>query len=94
MKIAGILWLRDYVEKLAVKHGVARSEVEEVFASRPSTRFVEKGHYPDEDVYSAHGQTDAGRYLTVFFVYKSDKRALIVSARNMTKAERRRYGRK
>ena len=33
----------------------------------------------------------SGRYLMVFFVYKTDKLALILSARDMTKSERKRY---
>jgi uncharacterized DUF497 family protein len=45
-------------------------------------------------VYSALGQTDAGRYLIVFFVYKKTRQALIVSARDMTNAERNRYEKK
>jgi len=31
---------------------------------------VKRGHVDGEDVYLALGQTDAGRYLSVFFVYK------------------------
>lgn len=42
-----------------------------------------------KNVYVALGQTLSGRYLIVFFIYKTDKRALILSARYMTKNERR-----
>ena len=69
-------------------------EVEEVFVYRPRFRFVAKDHQFGEDVYSAMGQTDAGRYLIVFFILKPYHRALIVSARNMDRKERREYGRK
>jgi uncharacterized DUF497 family protein len=44
-----------------------------------------------ENVYAVMGQTDSGRRLIIFFVYKTDKRALILSARDMTKAERKLY---
>lgn len=54
-------------------------------------RFIEKGHRPGENVYLALGQSAAGRHLAVFFVYKSDQRALVVSARDMTHTERRQY---
>lgn len=94
MKITGFLWLPEIIQKLAWKHGVGQAEVEEVFFNLPHFRFVEKGHYPGENVYTALGQTDAGRYLTCFFVYKRDGRALIISARDMTHSERRRYGKK
>ena len=94
MKILGFIWLEDVIEKLAQKHGVQQQEIREVFADLPQFRFVEKGHCPGENVYAALGRTDAGRYLTVFFVYKKDRRALILSARNMSHAERRRYEQK
>jgi hypothetical protein len=91
LKITGFIWLEDIVEKLAQKHGVRQQEVREIFANRPQFRLVERGHRPGENVYAVFGQTDAGRYLTVFFVYKRDRQALILTARNMTQAERRRY---
>ena len=91
MEITGIIWLEDIVEKLAWKHHVMESEVLEVLKNKPKFRFVEKGHIPDENLYAALGQTYAGRYLIVFFVYKKTGEALIVSARNMTDPERNRY---
>ncbi len=69
------------------------AEVREVFDNHPRFRFIEKGHQPGENVYFACGQTDEGRYLIVFFVYKKDRQALILSARDMTRAERRKYER-
>jgi uncharacterized DUF497 family protein len=44
-----------------------------------------------EDVYVAYGQTDAGRYLSIFFIRKHGTAALPISARDMTQAERRYY---
>ena len=93
MRIDEIIWLQQFVEKLFTKHGVEKNEVEEVLTNHPYFRFVSKGNRSDEDVYSAMGQTDAGRYLIVFFIRKSNRRALIISARDMTRAERRHYGR-
>jgi uncharacterized DUF497 family protein len=91
MHIDDFIWLPDIVEKLEVKHRVAQEEVEEVFLNRPRVRFVESGHTRGEDVYAAGGQTEAGRYLMVFFIQKRDHRALIVTARDMDEKERRRY---
>ena len=71
MQIDEIIWLSQFVEKLASKHHVGTMEVEEVFANRPRFRFVNKGNRSGEDVYSAMGQTDAGRYLIVFFYTKA-----------------------
>ncbi len=94
MKITGFIWLEDIVDKLLQKHNIDQDEVREVFEdpqTTPHFRFVEKGHREGENVYAALGRSDAGRYLIVFFVYKTDGRALVISARNMTDAERRRY---
>lgn len=46
-----------------------------------------------EDLYAAYGQTDAGRYLIIFFVRKNQTSALPISARDMTESERRYYER-
>ncbi len=94
MRIDGIIWLRDIVDKLAWKHQVDTDEVEEVLNNFPKIRFVEKGERLDEDVYLALGQTYAGRFLSVFFVYKLTNEALILSARDMARKERKLYGKK
>ena len=93
MYIDDFIWLPDIIEKLIVKHHVTQNEVEDVFFDAPHYRFVEKGHRPGQNVHSASGQTDAGRYLIVFFIHKADDTALIPSAREMDDGERRRYGR-
>ncbi len=94
MRIRELIWLDEIVEKLAVKHRVAPHEVEEVLLNKPKFRFVEKGNTKGEDVYLALGQTYAGRYLTVLFIYKSFSQALVLSARDMANKERKMYGRK
>jgi uncharacterized DUF497 family protein len=94
MYIDDFIWLPDIVEKLIVKHGVTQDEAEEVFFDRPRYRFVEAGHRTGEDVYTAFGQTEAGRYLIVFFIHKRANTALVLSARDMDEGERRRYERK
>ena len=94
MYIDDFVWLTEIANKVAAKHRVTLDEAEEVFFNNPRYRFVESEHRIGEDVYSAGGQTDAGRYLIVFFIYKGDNTALILSARDMDTAERRRYERK
>ena len=94
MYIDDFVWLTEIANKVATKHRVTLDEAEEVFFNNPRYRFVESGHRIGEDVYSAGGQTDAGRYLIVFFIYKGDNTALILSARDMDTAERRRHERK
>ncbi|MDI6795090.1 MAG: BrnT family toxin [bacterium] len=68
--------------------------MKQVFKNKPIFRFMEKGDIKGEDVYSALGQTDAGRYLIVFFIYKKTQEALILSARNMARKERREYAKR
>jgi uncharacterized DUF497 family protein len=94
MKISGIVWLDSVVDKISAKHGVSQEEVRQVLRGRAMFRFVEKGYREGENVYAALGQTRAGRYLIVFFVHKVDQRILILTARDMTIAERRRYEKK
>lgn len=93
MRIEEVLWLEPIVEKLWRKHRVETYEVEEALTGRPKIRGIEKGHRSGEDLYLALGRTDAGRYLSVFFIHKSERRALIVSARDMSSSERKRYER-
>jgi uncharacterized protein len=94
VKISRIVWIDEILDKLSRKHTVEQIDVREVFSNKPRFFFVEKGHRPGENVYAAVGCTDGGRYLIVFFVYKKDKSALILSARHMTPSERKRYERK
>ena len=94
MYIENCIWLPDVLVKLFVKHHVTQEEVEDIFFNRPKYRFVESGYREGEDVYSAAGQTDTGRYLIVFFIQKQNNLALILSARDMDRKERRRYERK
>lgn len=94
MKIRECLWLDEFVDKIIRKHRVSPEEVEEVFSRDPLIRRVETGKVKGEDLFVAFGTTDSGRYLTVLFVRKKDKRALVISAREMTKSERRKYGKR
>lgn len=94
MFIDDFIWLPNILDKVEVKHQVSQDEAEEVFFNKPRYRFVETEHQKGEDVYSAGGQTEAGRYLIIFFIHKSSNTALILSARDMDKKERRRYERK
>jgi len=93
MKIVGFIWLEEIVEKLEVKHRVMPEEVEQVFLQQPRIRRMNQGHYRGEDVYRALGQTEEGRYLTIFFIHKLTNEALVLSARDMDSKERKSYAR-
>jgi uncharacterized protein len=92
MTITNFIWLYRFVEKLAHKHNVTTDEVEQVFHNRPRIQFVESGDVEGEDMYRALGRTDDGRCLAVFFVYKGENTALVISAREMSPRERKSYG--
>lgn len=92
LNISHIVWLEDIFDKLRWKHNVEETEVIEVLENSPSFVLKESGHVPGEDVFAAFGKTNQGRPLSVFFVYTRDERAVIVSARDMTEKEVRKYG--
>ena len=93
MKIVGFIWLEEIVEKLATKHEVVPEEVEQVFDNQPGIKRMNKGHFRGEDVYRVLGQTNAGRYLVIFFIHKLTREAMILSARDMDSKERKSYAR-
>lgn len=92
MKISGLIWLQEVIDKLEAKHHIVPEEVEEVFSNRPEIRFLENGDIAGQDLYAAYGRTDAGRYVTVIFILKSAGRALIVTGRDMDRKERKQHG--
>ncbi len=94
MDIEGVIWLEHIVEKLAAKHQVEPDEVEQVLNTKPRVQRIERGDVDGEDLYAAVGRTDAGRSLIVFFIYKRTREALVISARETTRKEQRRYGKK
>jgi uncharacterized protein len=95
MQIEFIVCPESVEVKLEVKHGVTVHEARQVLLNQPRFRFAEKGFTEGEDVYVAFGQTFGGRYLSVFFVYKPENHtAILISTRDMTKKERKSYGRK
>ena len=92
MRITDIIWKDGVVEKLSVKHAVSIVEAEETLRSRPVVSRMAKGRVQDEDVYAAMAQITGGRYLIVFFIDKKRGVALPISARDMSPAERKYYG--
>jgi uncharacterized DUF497 family protein len=94
MLIDDIIWLDSIVDKLAWKHNVMTSEVEEVLSGKCRIYKKESGKVDGEHLYNALGQTGTGRYLSIFFIRKLNNKALIITARDMSKIERIRYGKK
>ncbi len=72
------------------KHQVTGSETEEVFFNRPIRVAASHAGSSTEERYAALGQTSDGRLLTVVFMIRED-RIRVISARSMSRRERRIY---
>ena len=92
--IDDIVWLDSIVDKLAWKHNVMTSEVEDVLSGRCRIFKKETGRVDGEHLYNALGQTNQGRYLSIFFIKKLNNKALIITSRDMNRKERKRYEKK
>lgn len=75
-------WDEFNIEPIA-DHGVEPYEVEEVLDD--DALIVRAGR----DRYAAYGQSDSGRYLLVVFAKKSDQRIRVITARDLTDAEKK-----
>jgi energy-converting hydrogenase A subunit M len=74
MNITGHIWREDVIDKLAWKHQTEVEEFVDAFDNKSRVERLERGHRPGEDLYLALGQTDEGRYVTVFlFARKMDR---------------------
>jgi uncharacterized protein len=79
----------DKSEDHIAAHNITPDEVEQLIYTRP--RLVLKGAGGTEYVF---GTTDAGRYLLVVLAESIDGRGYVVTAREMTDAERQAFRRK
>jgi uncharacterized DUF497 family protein len=87
VRISDLIW-DDWNEEHVARHGVEPWEVEEIVA---------RGDYHltrvRRDRYAVIGQTDAGRYLTVFADRLGQGMFFVVTARDADADERRLYRR-
>ena len=82
-RIEGFIWREWVIEKLLARHSVTPDEVEEVFFNSPlKVRKASSGKY------LLYGTSNSGRYLFVIFAWDESK-VRVITARDMTKAERR-----
>jgi uncharacterized protein len=87
-RVREIRWT-DKSEDHIAAHNVTPDEVEQVLYTRP--RLVLKGPEGTEYMF---GTTDEGRYLLVVLTESIDGRAYVVTARDMTRAERQAFRQK
>ena len=72
------------------KHGVPDGEAEEIFFNDPLVAGTDEAHSERERRYFALGQTDGQRPLFVVFTIRENL-IRVISVREMTRAELRRY---
>ena len=89
-RFTGFEWDAGNDVKNWKKHGVSRTECEEVFFHRPLLLQDDAVHSATEPRNYVLGRTSASRKLFLVFTPRGD-RIRVISARDMTKAERRRY---
>jgi uncharacterized DUF497 family protein len=87
---AGFQWDRGNIGKNLIKHGVENWECEQVFFNEPLLTLDDPKHSLSEKRWAAFGRTGAGRLLVVIFA-KRGKLLRVISARDMSREERKFY---
>ena len=91
-RIEGFEWDEGNSRKSVAKHGVGQSEAEQVFLNEPLLILQDIGHSEREVRLHALGRTDRGRSLHLTFTIRGGGTLIrIISARTMSRRERRRY---
>ncbi len=88
----GFDWDEGNLLKNWEKHGVSAAECEQVFFNRPLLAQPDLRHSDSEIRFYALGQSDSGRRLFLVFTVRED-RIRVISARDMSRTERRSYER-
>lgn len=89
-EFTGFDWDKGNRDKNWLKHKVPDTECEEVFFNIPLVVFPDKAHGDGEDRYYVLGTTNSARLLFIVFTRRGTK-IRVISARDMTKKERRHY---
>jgi uncharacterized DUF497 family protein len=90
--VVGFQWDAGNERKSVDKHGVTRSEAEQVFFNDPLIVSEDIAHNRSEPRLHALGRTDAGRRLHVSFTLREAETLVrVISARDMHRRERAFY---
>jgi uncharacterized DUF497 family protein len=89
--LEGFEWDAGNSEKNWRHHEVRQGEAEQVLLNRPLVFAPDVKHSRAEPRYFTLGRTDSGRELAMVFTTRG-KNVRIISARPMSRAERRAYG--
>ena len=83
-------WSGGNDAKILAKHNVTTREAEAIFFNKPLFIAADSPHSKDEERYFAFGLTTEGRRLFVSFTLR-DSRIRIISARDLSRQERKRF---
>ena len=86
-------WDRGNINKNTAKHKIKNEEAEEIFVNQPAVLLADKEHSQTGSRLMILGKTDQSRLLSVIFTKRGEK-IRIVSARPMSRKERRLYEKK
>jgi hypothetical protein len=89
-RCTGFDWDGGNLLKNWERHGVSASECEQAFFNQPLLVAADAAHSATESRYYALGKTDANRLLFLVFTVRGD-RVRVISAREMSRRERRVY---
>lgn len=89
-RIEGFDWDSWNINKNKEKHNVGFTECEEAFFNSPLVVGEDKEHSRSEERHYLLGKTDSGRLLFIVFTIRKNK-IRVISARDMSKKERRAY---
>ena len=92
-QITGFQWDDGNDRKNVDRHSVSQSESEEIFANIPLLVVYDDRHSQQEERFNALGRTASGRLLHLTFTLREGNTLVrIISARDMNRRERERYG--
>ncbi|MFY7992068.1 MAG: BrnT family toxin [Bacteriovoracaceae bacterium] len=86
----GFEWDQGNEQKNWDLHKVKKTESEQVFLNQPLIVF-DTYSQNDEKRYLALGTTNSGRFLTIVFTIREKKLIRVISARDMSRKERKAY---
>lgn len=86
----GFEWDEGNSNKNYILHGVTDGECEDVFFNLPLIIAADSNHSQTEVRFFALGRTDASRHLFVAFTVRNEC-IRVISARDMTESEKRKY---
>lgn len=89
--LEGFEWDEGNSDKNWRNHEVRQAEAEQVLLNRPVMFAADLKHSQDEQRFFTLGRTESGRHLAVVFTARGN-RVRVISARPMSRAERRAYG--